>query len=233
MPDLYIVHGWTYRPEPWEEVIEKLKVNHKLDAKLLRVPGLGTPSDKIYTIDDYATWAAKNIPKGSIALGHSNGGRILLNMLSHEGSDYLKGLILFDAAGIYKPSRKRDVMRKLSKTFAPLKKSKLARKIVHKALRVHDYNDAPENMKQTLTNMLDSDKNLKIDQISTPARLVWGTEDRMTPLRQGKKMDELLQNSHLTIKEGWRHSHYLQSTAEMAAEIAKQYEALTKKGKSC
>ncbi len=226
MNKLYIIHGWTYKPEPWEEVIKELKSKYKLEAELLRVPGLGTKSDQVFTIDDYVDWAAKHIPKGSIALGHSNGGRILLNLLEKRGSDYLKGLILFDSAGIYEASRKNDLMRKMSKAFAPLKKSKLARKIVHKALGVHDYNDAPENMKKTMTNMLDSDKSLDLTKITTKTRLVWGTDDQMTPLRQGKKMHEQLKNSHLTIKEGWRHSHYLRSIEETAAEIATQYKEL-------
>ncbi|MBR6134142.1 alpha/beta hydrolase [Candidatus Saccharibacteria bacterium] len=225
MRKLYIVHGWTYKPEPWEEVIDELK-KAKIDAELLRVPGLGTQSDDVFSMDDYVKWAAAHIPKGSIALGHSNGGRILLNLLQKKGSDYLGGLILFDAAGIYEPSLKNDIMRKMSKVFSPLKKSKLARKAVHKVLGVHDYNDAPENMKKTLTNMLDSDKNLDISGITTKTMLVWGSDDHMTPLRQGKKMHELLKNSKLTVKEGWRHSHYLKSTKETADEIAKQYEEL-------
>lgn len=223
---LYIIHGWTYKPEPWKEVIVELKQKHKIDAELLRVPGLGTKSDEIYTIDDYAKWATKQIPKGSIALGHSNGGRVLLNMLCQNGSDYLKGLILLDSAGIYEPSLKNELMRKMSKAFALLKKSKLARKIVHKVLGVHDYNDAPENMKKTMTNMLDSDKTLDISGIKTKTMIIWGADDRMTPLRQGHKMHELLKNSQLTIKDGWRHSHYLQNVSETADEIAKQYKEL-------
>ena len=223
---LYIIHGWTYKPEPWKEVIAELKQKHKIDAELLRVLGLGTKSDEIYTIADYAKWATKQIPKGSIALGHSNGGRILLNMLCQNGSDYLKGLILLDSAGIYEPSLKNELMRKMSKAFALLKKSKLARKIVHKVLGVHDYNDAPENMKKTMTNMLDSDKTLDISGIKTKTMIIWGADDRMTPLRQGQKMHELLKNSQLTIKDGWRHSHYLQNVSETADEIAKQYKEL-------
>ena len=226
MQKLYIIHGWTYKPEPWEEVIAVLKKEYKIDAELLRVPGLGTKSAEVYTIDDYVTWAVKHIPKGSIALGHSNGGRILLNMLVQKGSDYLKGLILLDSAGIYEASRKNELMRKMSKAFSPLKKSKLARKVVHKVLGVHDYNDAPENMKKTMTNMLDSDKELDISQITTKTQIIWGTDDQMTPLRQGEKMHKLLKNSKLTIKEGWRHSHYLRDIKATAAEIAKQYEEL-------
>ena len=230
MKKLYIIHGWTYQPEPWLDVIRALK-KYKIDAELLRVPGLGTQSDEVFTVADYADWAKQQLPKGAIALGHSNGGRILLNLLAREGSDYLGGLILLDAAGIYEPSRKREMMRKLSKTFAPLKKMPLARKVVHKVLHASDYGQAPENMKQTLSNMIDSDQDLNIGQISTKTQIVWGSEDRVTPLWQGEKMHALLKNSELIVKEGWRHSHYLVSIDELAAEIANSYEKLQPEGK--
>lgn len=224
MKKLYIIHGWTYKPEPWLEVIKDLKKSG-IDAELLRVPGLGKPSKKSFTIEDYVAWAKENLPKGSIALGHSNGGRILLNLLSEE-PDYLKGIILLDSAGYYEKSAKRNISRGLSKAFSPLKKSKFARKLAHKILGASDYENAPENMKVTLTNMLDSDKNLDISKVTTPAQIIWGSDDNITPVRQGKKMHELLKNSQLTIKEGWRHSHYLVSCEELAQEIADKFNKL-------
>ena len=224
MKKLYIIHGWTYKPEPWLEVIKDLKKSG-IDAELLRVPGLGKPSKKSFTIEDYVAWAKENLPKGSIALGHSNGGRILLNLLSKE-PDYLKGIILLDSAGYYEKSAKRDISRGLSKAFSPLKKSKFARKLAHKILGASDYENAPENMKVTLTNMLDSDKNLDISKVTTPAQIIWGSDDNITPVRQGKKMHELLKNSELTVKEGWRHSRYLVSTEELAQEIVDKFNKL-------
>jgi pimeloyl-ACP methyl ester carboxylesterase len=205
-------------------VIKDLKKSG-IDAELLRVPGLGKPSKKTFTIEDYVAWAKENLPKGSIALGHSNGGRILLNLLSKD-PDYLKGVILLDAAGYYEKSAKRDISRGLSKAFSPLKKSKFARKLAHKILGASDYENAPENMKVTLTNMLDSDKNLDITKVTTPTQIIWGSDDNITPVRQGKKMHELLKNSELTIKEGWRHSHYLVSCEELAQEIADKFNKL-------
>jgi pimeloyl-ACP methyl ester carboxylesterase len=221
---LYILHGWTYNPEPWLEVIKDLK-KQGIEAELLRVPGLGEKSDEVFTIDDYVKWAKKKLPKGSIALGHSNGGRILLNLLSAE-PDYLNGIILLDAAGVYEESKKRNASRKLSKIFSPLKKSKLARKVVHKVLGASDYENAPENMKQTLDNMIQSDKNLDIARVTTPTQIIWGSDDNITPLRQGKKMHELIKGSELTVKDGWRHSHYLVSTSELADEIADKFKKL-------
>ncbi len=221
---LYIIHGWTYRPEPWHDVINELK-KLGVDAELLRVPGLGTKSEKTFTIEDYAKWAREKLPKGGYALGHSNGGRILLNLLQDE-PDYLKGIILLDSAGIWEKENRRKVLKAISKTLAPLKKSKFIRKAAHRLIGANDYENAPENMKKTLDNMINSDKTLDITKVTTRAEIIWGEDDQTTPLRQGKKMHELLPNSNLTTKPGWRHSHYLVSTPELAAEIADKFQKL-------
>lgn len=221
---LYIIHGWTYKPEPWHEVIGELK-KLGVDAELLRVPGLGTKSEKVFAIEDYVKWAREKLPKGSYALGHSNGGRILLNLLKDD-PQYLKGIILLDSAGIWEKENRRLVLRALSKAFAPLKKSKFIRKAVHRVIGANDYENAPENMKKTLDNMINSDKALDITKVTTRAEIIWGEDDPITPLRQGKKMHGLLPNSNLTTKPGWRHSHYLVSTSELAAEIADKFQKL-------
>ena len=104
MADLYIIHGWTYTVEPWKKTIELLR-EKGLSVKMLRVPGLTEESKKEFTIADYVKWADSEIPDGAIALGHSNGGRILLNLCA-EKPEKLKYLILLDAAGVYEPSIK-------------------------------------------------------------------------------------------------------------------------------
>lgn len=214
MKTLYIIHGWTYTVEPWNRTLAYLR-EAKIPYKILNVPGLTAPSEKVWTIDDYVDWADKNLPDGAIALGHSNGGRILLNLCS-KNPEKLKHLILLDAAGVYEESKKRDVSRRLSKTLAPLKQIKPLRKVAHKLLGASDYDHAPENMKQTLSNMLDSDKNLEIEKVTTPATVIWGEADNITPLRQGKAMDARLKNSRLITRKNWTHAPYISDPAGLA-----------------
>ena len=228
--ELYVIHGWTYKTAAWEEVVESLK-KLGLNAKLLKVPGLGTASKKVWTIQDYVDWANREIPDNAIALGHSNGGRILLNMLA-QNPEKLSGVILLDAAGIYEKSRKRTLMEAAAKTFAPLKKIPLLRKIFHRLIGANDYENAPENMKKTLHNMLESHKVLELSKITTKAQIIWGEDDKITPLRQGKKMHELLKNSQLIIKRGWGHSPYFEHKDALARQIMKSYELLSNGEKS-
>ena len=219
MQTLYIIHGWAYSVEPWRKTLALLE-QQGVKTKMLHVPGLTSPSDKVWTIEDYVAWADENLPKNAIALGHSNGGRILLNLCA-QNPERLKKLILLDAAGVYEPSRKRDVLRRLSKLAAPLKRLPLLRKAAHKLLGASDYSRAPENMKHTLSNMLDSDKSLELNKVTTPTAIIWGENDTITPPRQARMLHQQLPHSTLAFYAGWTHAPYICDPEGLAAAIVK------------
>ena len=214
---LYVIHGWTYTIEPWTKTIEQLQ-KAGIKVKMLRVPGLTEPSRKIWTIEQYVEWADQQIPDGAIALGHSNGGRILLNLCSKNPLK-LHHLILLNSAGVYEPSKKRNLLRLLAKIGAPLKKIRLLRKLLHKLIGASDYSRAPENMKQTLANMLESDRSLDLAQISTPTTILWGKDDTVTPPRQARVLHQKISDSHLLLRSGWTHAPYISDPSGLAASI--------------
>ncbi len=217
---LYIIHGWTYTVEPWTKTIEILERNG-IKVIMLNVPGLTSPSKKVWTIDDYVLWADKNIPNGAIALGHSNGGRILLNLCS-EKPEKLSKLILLDAAGVYEPSKKRDILKTVSKLGKPLKKIPLVSKVFHKLTGSMDYERAPENMKKTLSNMLESDKKLVLTKVTTPTAIIWGEEDNITPPRQAHILKRKLVDSTISIYPNWNHAPYISDPDGLAKAIMKE-----------
>lgn len=217
MADLYIIHGWTYSVEPWKKTLELLK-RQGLEVKMLNVPGLTTDSKKVFTIQDYMEWADQEIPDGAIALGHSNGGRILLN-LAGVRPEKLKTLILLDSAGVYEPSVRKKIVTIVAKIGKPLKKIPLVDKVFHRLTGSTDYSKAPENMKQTLKNMLDSDKKLDLGKIETPTFILWGKQDKITPPRQATEMYERLPHAELKFYEGWTHAPYISHPAELAKAV--------------
>ena len=217
MADLYIIHGWTYTVEPWKNTLAMLRDNG-ISAKMLHVPGLTEKSDKVFTIEDYVDWADKNIPDGAIALGHSNGGRILLNLCA-KNPEKLKYLILLDAAGIYEPSAKKKIVEKIAKIGKPLKKVPIIDKAFHKITGSTDYSRAPENMKQTLANMLASDKDLDFSKVQTKTFILWGKKDTTTPPRQATAMYEKLPNAELKFYANWTHAPYISSPDELARAL--------------
>ena len=217
MADLYIIHGWTYTVEPWKNTLAMLRDNG-ISVKMLHVPGLTEKSDKVYTIDDYVKWADENIPDGAVALGHSNGGRILLNLCA-DNPEKLKYLILLDAAGVYEPSARKKVVEKMAKIGKPLKKVPIIDKAFHKITGSTDYSRAPENMKQTLANMLESDKNLDFGKVTTKTFILWGKKDTTTPPRQATTMYEKLPNAELKFYANWTHAPYISSPEELARAL--------------
>ena len=226
MADIYIIHGWTYTVEPWKKTIELLR-EKGLSVKMLHVPGLTEESKKEFTIDDYMKWADQEIPDGAIALGHSNGGRILLNLCA-EKPEKLKYLILLDAAGIYEPSMKKKMVEKVAKIGKPLKKIPLVDKAFHRITGSTDYSKAPENMKKTLVNMIDSDKNLDLTKVETKTFILWGKKDTTTPPRQATMMYEKLPNAELKFYANWTHAPYISSPDELARALGTLVERLNK-----
>jgi len=215
--DLYIIHGWTYTIEPWAKTLAILRENG-LKVKMLKVPGLTEESKKVFTIRDYVKWADENIPDGAIALGHSNGGRILMNLCAKK-PEKLKYLILLDSAGVYEPSKKKQIVEKLAKIGRPLKKIPLVDKAFHRLTGSTDYSRAPENMKKTLVNMIESDKNLDFKVISTRTFILWGKKDTTTPPRQAIKIYESLPNAELKFYATWTHAPYISSPEELARAL--------------
>lgn len=207
MADLYIIHGWTYTIKPWENTIEMLRKNG-ISVKMLRVPGLTEPSKREFTIEDYMKWADHEIPDGAVALGHSNGGRILLNLCAKK-PEKLKYLILLDSAGIYEPSAKKQFVEKMAKIGKPLKKIPAVDKVFHKITGSTDYSKAPENMKKTLANMLASDKELDFSKVETNTIILWGKKDTTTPPRQATMMYEKLPHAELKFYANWTHAPYI------------------------
>ena len=226
MADLYIVHGWTYTVEPWRHTLQILR-EKGISVKMLHVPGLTEKSSKEFTIYDYMKWADREIPDGAVALGHSNGGRILLNLCASK-PEKLKYLILLDSAGIYEPTLKKRMVEKMAKIGKPLKKIPVIDKAFHKITGSTDYSKAPDNMKKTLVNMIESDKDLDFSKVETKTYILWGKKDTTTPPKQGTAMYEKLPNAELKFYANWTHAPYISSPEELARALITLVERMKK-----
>lgn len=222
MKTLYIVHGWAYSIAPWSDTVADLQVRG-VNVKQLTVPGLTAPSDEVWTIEKYINWLRDELAgdPSPIVLGHSNGGRIAMHY-DAKLPGHIAQLILLSSAGVevgsQKLSLKRRVFKTAAKILAPLKKVPGARKVVYRLLK-SDYNEAPENMKKTLANMLASDRNFDVSKVTAPTAILWGEADQTTPLAMGEKLHAEIKNSTLTTFPDWRHAPYRTHPHELAEAI--------------
>ena len=128
-------------------------------------------------------------------------------------------MILLDAAGVYEPSMRKKIVEKLAKIGKPLKKAPLIDKFFHKITGSTDYSKAPENMKQTLTNMLESDQSLDFSKVETKTFILWGKKDTTTPPRQATIMYEKLPQAELKFYANWTHAPYISNPDELARAL--------------
>jgi pimeloyl-ACP methyl ester carboxylesterase len=151
----------------------------------------------------------------------------MLNLCSKKPNK-VKYLILLDSAGVYEPSTKKKIVASLAKIGKPFKKIPVVNKAFHKITGTTDYSRAPENMKITLSNMLESDKNLNLPSVTTKTYIIWGKKDTVTPPRQATKLYESLPNAELKFYARWTHAPYISNPEELARALINLVERMKK-----
>ena len=226
MKKIYLLHGWVYTVEKWAPLVEELK---KLDieCEMLAIPGLTTTIERPWTLDDYVEWLNKKLGsvEKPILLGHSNGGRIAI-AYSAKYPKKLSRLILVDSAGLIdrrlKPALKRLVFKHLAAIGKRFTNSQKLREVLYGTANEKDYLEASPIMKKTMAGLIAVDLAPDLSKIVTPTLIIWGENDRSTPLFQGKLIHQMIAGSKLEIIKGANHSPHASHPQEIAARIKKE-----------
>jgi pimeloyl-ACP methyl ester carboxylesterase len=220
---IYMLHGWAYSIDRWKPFSELLKKSG-FDPVVLKIPGLTAPIDREWLIDDYVSWLNEQLreEKEQITLlGHSNGGLIAMSyVLKHPGK--VKKIILIDSTGIHHKDlvirAKRMLFMIAAKIGKTIIKSPIAKKLLYKFARAHDYENATPIMKKTMINLINTDLTERFKEIDIPTIIIWGKKDEVTPITDGKFMERAIPNAKLYSIEDARHSPQL-THPEVTAKI--------------
>lgn len=218
-PDL---PGFGLEPEParpWNTDDYADWVEEYLKKTLPPLPGGASRSE-----------AESGTPYTLFLLGHSHGGRIAIKLASRyqlQASSYkLDHLYLCTAAGI----RHRSFKRVLGKLLAGIghvifavpglsRLEPLAKKMLYKVLREHDYERATPVMRQTHAKVTAEDLTPLLPKIAVPTDLFWGEDDTYTPVKDGTIMHEAIRGSVLHTFTGTRHRVHRDRALEIASVI--------------
>lgn len=212
---IVILHGWTTDVDKWNPFLKYLP------GKLLKIPGLTEKINKPWTLEDYVQWLNKKINKRTVLIGHSNGGRIAIAFAA-KYPEKIEKLILIDSAGIYHQKLNLQVKRflfkfaaKIGKKIAPSEKLK---SILYKLAGEKDYKNANPIQKQTMINLISADLTPVLSKISIPTLIIWGKDDKITPLQDAKLMHQKIKGSTLKILDA-KHSPQFTHPKEVAMLI--------------
>jgi pimeloyl-ACP methyl ester carboxylesterase len=222
---IYVLHGWTNDLAKWSTVEKSLnKAGFKL--KVLKIPGLTTDLNKVWNLDDYVAWFKRQVDSQApiYVIAHSFGGRIALRF-DVKNPNVIKKLILIDSAGIRDRSMptllKRFSFRLLAKMGRRLTKNPKAREILYKLARERDYYQAKSPLAETMAKIIEEDQSKELPFVKAHTLLIWGSQDKITPLDDGRQMNKSITGSALHIVNGAGHSPHYTHTSEVVTEIGK------------
>jgi len=205
---ILILHGWGSCSKNWAEVKSYLE-NKGFKVYVPDLPGFGQnfPPKDVWSIADYAEWVRtyckeKNLQQFFL-LGHSFGGAISLKF-SLKYPEKVKKLFLVAPAIIRKKSLKKEIIKKIAKSFSFLPES--AKKIIYIKIIKSDYPLRKGIMRDIFVNIVKEDQLANCSDISVPTVIIWGKNDDITPLKDGYLIRERIKNSKLVIIEGQGHN---------------------------
>lgn len=221
---LLILHGWSYSTEKWEPFL-KLLEDSNINYELLKIPGLTAPLKEVWNLADYVNWFKKEVGKSNqkvVLLGHSNGGRIVASFAA-EFPEKVACLILIDSAGVIrrdiKTVLKKNLLQLVTSAGKKITKSDKLRNLLYKAIGEQDYNKADETLKKTMVNLVKEDLETVFSIIIVPTLIIWGQNDGVTPLSDGRKINKRILGSELAIIPGAKHSPQFTNTQEVFQKV--------------
>lgn len=217
-----LLHGWLANLESMRPLANNLSQNFKV--YLVDIVGFGksdVPEHPLKTDDfgDFLAQFIKNLKiKNPILIGHSNGGRTIINAVG-RGIVSAKKVVLIDSAGL-KPKRKLSYYLKVAffKTgkfilnlLPNTSKIKSFKEKLRDKVGSSDYKASNTVLKETMKIIINEDLSHLLPKISVPTLLIWGSLDTATPIEDGRKMEKLIPDSGLVEYKGSSHFSYLEN----------------------
>lgn len=209
-----LLHGWGQNTEMMAFIAEALKAHfivYNLDF-----PGFGKSQEpnKAFDTSDYTdflrTFCVKMKIDNPIFIGHSFGCRIAIRYAYRYGA---YKMCLTGAAGI---RDKRGIKYyyktykyKLGKRILSLKPFRKYKERFEKNAGSEDYKNTSGVMRQTFVKVVNEDTTELLSKVEAETLLVFGENDKATPVSKGKLMEKLMPNAALVIFENDDHYAYI------------------------
>lgn len=217
-----LLHGWLANLETMRPIANSLCQNFKV--YLVDIVGFGKsdlPEHPLNT-NDFGDFLAEFVKKlnieNPILIGHSNGGRTIINAVGREIVKPRK-IVLIDSAGIV-PKRKlkyyikvgifkagKAVLNKLP-DVGVMKKFK---EKLFSHVGSNDYKASAPVLRETMKKIVNEDVTQLLPNLKVPTLLIWGTNDMDTPIADAKKMESLIPDCGLVEYPNSGHFSYLQN----------------------
>ena len=228
-----IMHGWGCDISTVNSIAKPLENSHRVIS--IDLPGHGKSSEPpllpdgkpwgVYEFADCVSTLLRELALDEpILIGHSYGGRISIVLGERLP---VKKIILVDSAGI-KPKRPLKYYWKVY-SFKAMRKilpfligGKKAGEIIERRRSKTgsaDYRQASPVMRMVMSRSVNQDLRHHLPNIKAPTLLIWGEEDKATPLSDAKLMEKLIPDAGLVVFKGAGHYSFLNNPAQFKAVV--------------
>lgn len=191
-----LVHGWGGSSKSLEPLAKLLSSQYK--AITIDLPGFGKSDnpDSDWGIDEYAKALVEFIDKLKLKpvffFGHSFGGALGL-FLAVNYPDYIKKLIICGA------SYKRNLPKtaKISRFFSWLPST--LKKTIYKIIFPQSDLYKVTLLEKNFRKIVGQDLTPILPKVKLPTFILWGSEDKETPLSHAHELNKKIKNSKLKI----------------------------------
>ncbi len=215
-PAVLLLHGWGSNAQTYDGLAVALQKNFQTIR--LDLPGFGssqTPNET-WTLDEYVDFLESFLHKLKIQklhglIGHSLGGRLSIRAQSTHRLMSDK-LVLLASHGIASPHSPRLMFYRLAGKLAkfaiallPKRKQRLIRERAYTRIGSTDYMNTSPAMKGTFQNIINQDLRDDAGKVQTPALLIYGSDDTVTPAKFGQQFADRMPNAKLVVVDGAEH----------------------------
>jgi pimeloyl-ACP methyl ester carboxylesterase len=218
-PSLLLLHGWGGSARSFAPLMPVLTKTFSVCAFDFPGFGLSALPPQTWGVTDYVAFVRHLMQRLGIErahfLGHSHGGRVSI-ALAAKAPEAVDRLILVDSAGIRPPRtltlRSRGLMartarRVLSHRLAG-KPGRRALAAIYLRLGMSDYASAGP-LRPTFVRLVNEDLSGILSAICAPTLVVWGADDRETPLWMGRRMAMEISGAEILVLSSAGHYSYL------------------------
>ena len=226
-----LLHGWGGRADSMRPLFNALAPFHS--AYAIDFPGYGDSDfpPKPWSMDDYADATLAFMKDRGIVgcdvIGHSFGGRVIIKLAARDEHNFNR-IVMTGAAGVRKRRTPGYYIRIYSYKLAKrLSKWSVTRKSlkwigVDVQARIQnagseDYRALPDQMKRTFSLVVNENLRPLLKKIKNPTLLLWGEDDRETPLWVARTMEKEIPDCGLVTYPNAGHFAYLECLPQFVA----------------
>lgn len=204
---IVFLHGWGGSIESFEIVAKEFMATNR--CLLFDFPPFGESEEpyEAWNVDTYVELLQHLLNTLDIKtcdiVAHSFGGRVAIKFASGY-NERVKRMILVDSAGV----KSKFSLKKFLRT----KRYKLAKKLGRNTARFGscDYQKLSSLMKKTFVNIVCEDLTKRLNQITCPTLIIFGKDDKETPLYMAKTLNKKIKDSALIVFENCGHFSYIE-----------------------